>query len=186
MQKFQSISQPNISNQSISTKNWQSLLISWLITYEQISTGMCFKGTVQRDFQPPVFFIIQTSLGHWSISLNIFVFSSDFAEICTCSIRTLVSKKVTRRGMIPRGDWLAGISYHGESCFGGFLIDSPGNDTPGDWLAGVWYPREIDTPGYDTPGRLTHRGIIPWGDWLAGVWYPGEIFPKNSNNLPKS
>ena len=24
----------------------------------------CFKETVQRDFQPPVFFIIQTSLGH--------------------------------------------------------------------------------------------------------------------------
>ena len=32
------------------------------------------KGTVQRDFQLPVFFIIQTSLGHWSMGLNIFDF----------------------------------------------------------------------------------------------------------------
>ena len=33
-----------------------------------------FKGTVQRDFRLPVFFIIQTSLYHWSIGLNIFDF----------------------------------------------------------------------------------------------------------------
>ena len=33
------------------------------------------KGTVQRDFRPPVFFIVQTSLGHWSMGLNILVFS---------------------------------------------------------------------------------------------------------------
>ena len=33
------------------------------------------KGTVQQDFQLPVFFIIQTSLGHWSMGVNIFDFS---------------------------------------------------------------------------------------------------------------
>ena len=28
-------------------------------------THWCFKGTVQRDFGPPFFVIIRTSLGHW-------------------------------------------------------------------------------------------------------------------------
>ena len=50
---------------------------------------------------------------------------------------------LTPRGMILRGDGLLGVSYPGESCFGGFFIDSP---------------------GFDTPGRLTRRGIIPRGD----------------------
>ena len=33
-----------------------------------------FKGTDQRDFRLPVFFIIQASLGYWSMGLNIFNF----------------------------------------------------------------------------------------------------------------
>ena len=62
-------------------------------------------------------------------------------------------------------NWLAGVWYPWESCFGGFFIDSSGYDTlgrltrrgmmlRGDWLAGVSHPREIDSSGYHTPGDL--------------------------------
>ena len=56
--------------------------------------------------------------------------------------------------MIPWGDWLAGVSYPGESCFGGFFIKSPGYDM---------YPGEIDSQGYDNPGSLTRQGMRPRG-----------------------
>ena len=79
--------------------------------------------------------------------------------------------------MIPRGDWLARVWYPGESCFGGFCIDSPRYDTPGrktrqsiiprgDWLAGVWFP-----------GRLTRQGITPRGDWT--IWITRRILKQN-------
>ena len=32
---------------------------------ETVNKGQTLKGTVQRDFRPPVFFIIRTGLGHW-------------------------------------------------------------------------------------------------------------------------
>ena len=43
--------------------------------------------------------------------------------------------RLTHWGIIPREDWLAGLSY-----------------PQGDWLAGVSYPGETDSLGYDTPG----------------------------------
>ena len=49
------------------------VVIVLICTYR--SRILYFKGTVQLDFRPPVFFIIQTSLGHGSMGLNIFVFS---------------------------------------------------------------------------------------------------------------
>ena len=39
-----------------------------------LGISLYLKETVQRDFLPPVFFIIQTSLGHLSMGLNIFNF----------------------------------------------------------------------------------------------------------------
>ena len=127
----------------------------------------CLKRTVQRDFWLPVFFIIQTSLGHWSMGLNIFEFWLRFRQV----IQILVSKKLTHQGMISQGDWLTGVSYPRDSCFGGFFIDSPGYDTSGrlpcrgiiprgDWLTGVSYLGETDSPGHHTPGRLTRRGSM--------------------------
>ena len=76
--------------------------------------------------------------------------------------------RLTRHGIIPKGDWLAGVPR-------------------GDWLAMVSYPREIDLLGYPweidlpwyhtpgrltcwgTPGRLTCQGIIPGGDWQIRI-----------------
>ena len=112
------------------------------------------KSFLVRDsptrFLPPVFFHHSNQPGPQINGFKYFLFELRFHW----NIRNLVSKKVTRRGMIPWGDWLAGVSYPRESCFGGFFIDSP---------------------GHDTPGRLTCRVVIPRGDWLGGVWYPGEI-----------
>ena len=60
-----------------------------------------FKGTVQQDFRLPVFFFIQTSLhGPLINGPKYFRFWLRFRR----GIQTLVSKKLTRRGMIPRGD----------------------------------------------------------------------------------
>ena len=76
--------------------------------------------------------------------------------------------RLTRHGIIPKGDWLAGVPR-------------------GDRLAMVSYPREIDLLGYPweidlpwyhtpgrltcwgTPGRLTCQGIIPGGDWQIRI-----------------
>jgi hypothetical protein len=38
------------------------------------------KGTVSRDFRPPVFFINQPHLGHWSAGYNIFACGCEVAE----------------------------------------------------------------------------------------------------------
>ena len=95
--------------------------------------------------------------------------------------------------------WLSGVSYPGESCFGGFFIDSLGYDTwrvnkkirqnmtPRDiilrWvsLAGVSYPGESILPGYHTPGShvtkffiISPPGCIPQQVKLTRVAYPGE------------
>ena len=69
---------------------------------------------------------------------------SDFREID--SLGYLTPWRLTRRGIRPRGDWLAGVSN----------------------------PGEIYSLGYQTPGRLTHRGIRPQGDWLTGVSDPAN------------
>ena len=57
--------------------------------------GVCFrlfKGTVQRDFRPPVFFLIRTSLGHLLMGWNIFDFSWDL-NISAASWSTKLSCK---------------------------------------------------------------------------------------------
>ena len=106
------------------------------------------KGTVQRDFRPPVFFHHSNQPGPLINKFKYFHFYLGFHW----DIGTSVSKKVTRRGMVPRGDWPTGVidlpGYH-----------TPGSHTPGShvlaafyWLAGVWYPGEIDLRGYDIPG----------------------------------
>ena len=121
------------------------------------------KGTVQRDFWPPAFFIIWTSLGHRNVQI--------WLSFCWV-IRIFMIN-------IPRGVNLPGVSYCAESI-------SPGYHTPASnflrfvmkspkglpwWvnLAGVSYcaesispgmmPREVnknppkhDSPEYDTPG----------------------------------
>ena len=69
-----------------------------------------------------------------------------------------------RWGMIPQGDWLAGVWYPGESCFGGFFINS------------LWY---------DTLVRLTRRGIT-WGKkscWTVSLNLFLITFPSRSSFL---
>ena len=110
-------------------------------------------------------------------------------------IRILVLKKLTRRGMIPWGDWLVRLSYPGEIESSGnhtgtavprgrhiladFLLTRRGIIPRGDWLAGVSYPREIDSPGYHTPRRLTRQGIIPWRVKKLKIRITRRIINKN-------
>ena len=65
-----------------------------------------------------------------------------------------ILRRFTSWGMIPWGDWLAGVWYPAE-------IASLGYDTQGDWLTRVWYHRESDSPGYDTRGSQIF-GVKIW------------------------
>ena len=67
--------------------------------------------------------------------------------------------RLTRRGIIPWGDWLTGVSYVPRR----------------DWLTGVSYPRKIDSPG-----RVPYPGEID----SPGYHTPRRL--KNSNNSMNS
>ena len=82
----------------------------WASDYQ--AKMVLLKGTVQRDFWPPVFFIIQTSLGHWPTGSNIFEFGSVFAELFKFYESPL--------GMILRRGNLPGVSYCAESITLGY------------------------------------------------------------------
>ena len=66
----------------LAIKRYKNGLFAFLIQI-QLNTNPkhCIKGTVQRDFRPPVFFIIPTGLGHWPMGENVFKFRFVFAEI---------------------------------------------------------------------------------------------------------
>ena len=84
-------------------------------------------------------------------------------------------RSLTRRGIIPEGDWLAGVFYHKE-------IDSPeyltrrsltcrGVITKGEWLVRVLQY---------TRGRLTRKGNIPWRGRLSHwcIIHPATLTPE--------
>ena len=56
--------EPYSSSIQWNNTQWES---KWLLAVFCIR----FKGKVHRDFRPPIFFIIRTCLGHWSMGKNI-------------------------------------------------------------------------------------------------------------------
>ena len=57
-------------------------------------------------------------------------------------------------------------------------VDSPGIIPRGDWLAGVCDPVELDSPGYAPRGYMMNN-LVPWlpGVWYPGSMIPrGVIF----------
>ena len=106
------------------------------IQFNKLIYLFVFKGTVQQDFWPPVFFYYSNQPGPLINGFKYFLFWLRFCRVA------VVSKKLTRPGLIPQGVMFWRISY---------------------WLAGIWYIGEIDSQGYDTPGRLTRWGRIPRG-----------------------
>ena len=83
------------------------------------------KGSVSRDFRPPVFFMIRTYLGHWWTGLSIFEFCFDFVEIfdhkvvsAVCNIPRRSSlytpQRRSQRYATHRGDDLSGVQHTAE------------------------------------------------------------------------
>ena len=142
------------------------------------------KGTVQRDFQPPVFFIICTGLGHWPMVYISFVFGLVFTEIFVLfrsSAQYDTAWSQVPRSMILHRVKFCTISYCAESCdfsvsflkgcqtrFSTLFFDIIW-DYLGHWVKGLNifdYCKdfaelfEIDSTQYDTAWSQVPRSII--------------------------
>ena len=97
------------------------------------------KGTVQRDFRPPVFFslfepacVTVQRVKIFSIFVKNSLIYSNFK-----------SENLTPRGIIPQRVSLPGVLYPGESVSRNII------------------PQRVNLPGYHTPASQSPRGIIP-------------------------
>ena len=82
----------NVNFIFVNPKKWCSWNPIWNI--------WTFKGTVQQDFRPPVFFIIRTGMGYWPMGQNSFVFGFAFVKIFEFKYRK---------------NWLCTVLYCAES-----------------------------------------------------------------------
>ena len=93
------------------------------------------KSTYMCIFCIPISFFL-THLHHKKVSCKRSYLMGQFHEtwFLFFSLRILL----TRRGMIPWGDWITGVWYPGET-------DSPGYDTPGSqiFLLKIWITQRI-------------------------------------------
>ena len=91
---------------------------------EALGLFIYLKGQSHEIFDGQFFFIIQTSLGHWSMSFKISPSYSNFSVEKTDSPGYDTPGRFTCLGIIPRGVkfwrifyWLARVWYHEESDF---------------------------------------------------------------------
>ena len=97
---------------------------------------MRIKGTVQRDFLPPVFSSFKLSMG-----LNIYDFGYKFVKFFK------LFKMIPWRVNIP------GVRYPGESIFKFVVKSPPGYDTLASQSPRSMIPRRVNLPRvYHTPG----------------------------------
>ena len=109
------------------------------------------KGTVQRDFRPPVFFLLiwtyTCATDQWTVKL--------FSIL----VKNLPCYSIFRQVNFP------GVSYPGESI-------SLGYHTPASQSSRGIIPWWVNLPGYHTLVSHSLRSIIPRWVILPGVSYP--------------
>jgi hypothetical protein len=132
------------------------------------------KGTVSRDFLPPVFSMNRPHIVPKFTPYTIFLFCFEFEEIFVfkcCSPGFDTPQDFVPRRLIPRRSLSSGVvSDPAGCCFAGYQTSqnkcllwnvycSAGSDTPQDWVPWVLIPRRILFCGSDTPQDIVLPGI---------------------------
>ena len=110
-----------------------------LLSFYKVNLGI-FKGTVQQDFRPPVFYIIRTGLSHWPVTNGLKYFCFWFSFCWDIRIFQSSAQYDTAWSQVPRSIKLPGVKF-----------------------TVVSYCAESSSPQYHTARSQVPRSIIPRG-----------------------